>query len=423
MPHLSFFLSAYRFVTHVLSPVAPFLLKRRLLRGKESLVRWPERLGYATLPRPEGRLIWIHGASVGECLASLPLIALLTERGAWSVLVTSGTVTSAEVMAKRLPSEARHQFLPVDIPAAVSRFFEHWHPDVGLFIDSDIWPNLILDAKARHIPVAIINARMSERSFARWRRVHASALFSQLTAVLAQNQDEAERFGALGVADVRIVGSLKADAPPLSVDVEALMALQTQIGARPVFLAAQTHAGEEETLLPAADLLASRFPDLLTVIVPRHPERGVRIAALCGDRSVALRSRGDVIRPETSVYIADTIGEMGLFYRLSRFSFLGGSLIAHGGQNPLEPAKLERAVLAGPHTFNFTDAYAAIWAAQGMGNVATAAEIARMAETLLRDPTRAAYLGAQAARAAVSLRGASVKTVDFVWGLLNHADA
>lgn len=421
MQRLPFFLSAYRIATRILAPAVPLLLKRRQARGKEDPARLGERLGHAGLPRPEGRLVWIHGASVGECVAALPLIETLTGRA--QVLVTSGTTTSAKVMAARLPAHAIHQFLPVDTPAAVARFLDHWHPQAGLFVDSDIWPNLILAARKRRIPLAVVNARMSETSFSRWRQVRASALFRHFAAVLAQDEAEAARYKALGVKDVRVSGSLKADAPPLGVDEPALAALKAQIGNRPVFLAAQTHAGEEETLLPAIDILRRRLPDLLAVIVPRHPERGGDIAALCGSRTVVRRTDRQPIGPATEVYVADTIGEMGLFYRLADFAFVGGSLIAHGGQNPLEPAKLTRAVLAGPHTFNFVAAYAAIFAAQGVGRVETAGEIADLAGRLLTDAAEAKRLGQAAGEGARGLSGATAATAAFVAELLDHARA
>lgn len=418
-----FGLEVYRILTRLATPAVPLLLRRRLSRGKESAARAAERLGRTTLARPEGKLIWIHGASVGECLAALPLIDKITARLNVKVLVTSGTVTSAAIMAARLPDGAEHQFVPVDTPAATARFLDHWHPDIGLFVDSDVWPNLVLGARKRAIPLAIINGRMSVRSFGHWGHVRGSAraLFSAFTAILAQDEESAERFRTLGAREVQITGSLKADAPALPFNSEKLAALQAAIGARPVFLAAQTHAGEEETVLPARDHLVQQFPDLLTIIIPRHPERGEAIAELCATRPSARRALRQPITANTAVYIADTIGEMGLFYRLAPFAFVGGSLIHHGGQNPLEPAKLSRAVLAGPHTFNFTPAYQAIFAAQGTGLVRTAAEIAAVAAPLIADRNTAIALGEKAAQGAALLSGAVEKTATFIEGLLTNA--
>jgi len=414
-------LSIYRFVTAALSPVVPLLLRRRLTRGKEDQTRGDERLGIASLPRPEGRLIWVHGASVGECMAALPLIEALLKALPCHVLVTSGTVTSAKVMQDRLPQEAFHQFVPVDTPAATARFLDHWKPDAGLFVDSDIWPNLILNARQRGVKLAQINARISQRSFESWWRVKTSAaeLLSAFQVCLAQDEQIATRFRKLGAPDVRVIGSLKADAPQLPADPEKLAALKAAIGGRPVFFASQTHHGEEETILPAHDALRRQFPNLLTIIAPRHPQRADDIAMLCGTRPHKLRSKGDLPNESTAVYLADTIGELGLFYRLTRFCFVGGSLIRHGGQNPLEPAKLGCAVLAGPFTFNFTTAYEAVFTAQGCGLVNSSGEIANLAAKLLADPCQAEKLGVQALTGAESLGGAVAKTVDIVKKMLD----
>ncbi|HEV7960178.1 MAG TPA: glycosyltransferase N-terminal domain-containing protein, partial [Rhizomicrobium sp.] len=283
-------LTAWRWLGMAATPFAPLLLNERAARGKEERGRMQERLGLTGRARPEGRLIWIHGASVGESLAALPLIEkLLTGEGA--VLVTSGTVTSAAMMQARLPKGAIHQYVPLDMPRAVSRFLDHWRPAAGLFVESDLWPTLLVEAKARGIKLALINARISDRSAARWQWVPsmAHALLGSFDAVLAQDEEFAGRFRRLGASKVTTVGSLKADAPPLGYDQVKFAALKNAIGARPILLAAQTHPGEDETILPAHDLLRGDFPDLLTIIVPRHVERGPEIAMLCGGRKVARR--------------------------------------------------------------------------------------------------------------------------------------
>ncbi len=413
---------AYRTVTAALEPAAPLLLRRRARNGKEDEPRVNERLGRNLPPRPEGTLIWVHGASVGECLAALPLVEALMKRGGCHVLVTSGTVTSARMMQERLPAPALHQFVPIDTPAATRRFLDHWQPDAGLFVDSDIWPNLVLGAKARGIKLALVNARMSERSFAGWRWAPntAEVLLSAFDICLAQDDQIAERFRILGARDVRAIGSLKADAPPLPADPEKLRELEEAIGRRPVLLAAQTHPGEDETVLPAHDALRQTIPDLLTILVPRHIERGPELAMLCGDRAAKRRALSELPGPGTAVYVADTMGELGLFYRIAPFAFVGGSLIRHGGQNPLEPARLGCAVLAGPHTFNFASAYDAIFAAQKTGLVHSSAEITGAAGRFLRNPAEAKMLGTAAAAAAAQLGGAVEKTVSVVEQLISQ---
>jgi 3-deoxy-D-manno-octulosonic-acid transferase len=411
---------AYRAATAVLSPVAPFLLKRRVSRGKEDPARVNERLGLDLKQRPDGQLIWVHGASVGECNAALPLIDALLHKENRRVLVTSGTVSSAQLMQERLPPRAIHQFIPIDTPAATERFFDRWRPQAGLFVDSDIWPNLIFGAKSRGVKLALINARMSERSFRGWSWAPktAAALLSAFDLCLAQDEEIADRFRRLGARGVSAIGNLKADAPPLPAEPEALKSLKDAIAGRPVLLAAQTHPGEDETILPVHDTLRQTVADLLTIIVPRHVSRGPEIAMLCGARPALRRTLGELPRSETAIYIADTMGELGLFYRLAHFAFVGGSLVRHGGQNPLEPARLNCAVLAGPHTFNFTGAYEAIFRAQGLGIVRSSTEITEIARRLLADGEAVKSLGAAAAVAAAALGGAVAKTVAAIEQLL-----
>ena len=411
----------YRLATTLLSPVVPALLRRRRKRGKEDLERVSERLGHSSVGRPEGRLIWVHGASNGECLSALPLIETFVSKKL-KVLMTSGTVTSAELMRSRLPSGAVHQFVPIDSPGATAQFLKHWRPDVGLFVDSDLWPNLVLGAKAAGTRLALVNARMSKRSFESWSwaRKTVGALLAAFDVCLAQDEEIAVRFRKLGARDVRVVGSLKEDAPPLPFDKAELASLKSAIKGRPILLAAQTHPGEDETILPAHDTLRTSYPDLLTIIVPRHPSRGAEIAELCATRRSRRRSKGETIASDTAVYIADTMGELGLFYRLATFAFVGGSLVPLGGHNPLEPARLHCAVLAGTHTFNSSSAYRAVLDAQGIGRVTTSGDIATMAKRLLDDPVQAKALGDAAARGALTLGGAVEKTYDAVSALLSR---
>jgi 3-deoxy-D-manno-octulosonic-acid transferase len=404
-------LTGWRLATHLLSPVAPLLLRQRAARGKEDWARLNERLGIAGLARPAGRLIWLHGASVGESLSALPLIEKLKGQG--TLLVTSGTLTSAAMMNQRLPAGALHQFVPLDTPGAVARFLDHWKPDAGLFIESDLWPNLIQAAHARGVKLALINARISAASAERWMwaRRSVNVLLSAFDMVLAQDEEIARRFRDLGAPNVEVAGSLKADAPPLAVDEDALAAMRQAIDGRPVLLAAQTHPGEDETILPAHDLLRARFPDLLTILIPRHTGRGADLEMLCGTRAAKRRSAGGRITSQTAIYIADTMGEMGLFYRLAPFCFLGGSLVPLGGHNPLEPAALHCAVLAGPHTQSAPTAFDAIFREQGFGRVTSSADIAREAARLLADPAAAKAAGDAAARGAATLSGAVDRTI------------
>lgn len=355
-------LKIYRTVSRAGAPVASFALKQRLKAGKEDADRIGERRGLAGRPRPEGPLVWIHGASVGESLSVIPLVERLkTDRPDYNFLVTTGTVTSAKLMQERLPGGAFHQFIPLDHPDYVEAFLDHWRPDAALFVESEFWPNLILAARERTKFMALVNGRVSPRSYEDWKRQPNAIRFilSSFDLIIAQDPQNAERLSTLSGASVATYGNLKYAAPPLPADETAFEKLKSQIGERRSWLAASTHPGEEETVLKAAKILKAEFPGLLTILTPRHPNRGAEIAGLCNAQGLycALRSKDEPIAPDTDVYITDTLGELGLFYRACNVSFVGGSLVDKGGHNPLEPARLGAAILHGPHVFNFVETY------------------------------------------------------------------
>jgi 3-deoxy-D-manno-octulosonic-acid transferase len=361
-------LRLYRRLSAAAAPLTPALFKRRLGQGKEDPARIDERRGITRHARPSGPLVWIHGASVGEVLAAAALIERLRALNI-RILLTSGTVTSAAVVAKRFPPDIIHQYLPYDSPRFVARFLNYWQPSLALFIESDLWPNLILAGAARRLPMVLINGRMSHRSFPRWRRVSGTiaALLGRFDICLVQSEVDAERFSALGSRNVVITGNLKLDVQAPPADDARLERLMSLTRGRPVVVAASTHPGEEEMLLNAHRALAGYFPSLLTVIVPRHPNRGEAIARMiaASGAQVALRSLQELPTAKTDIYVADTMGELGLFYRLAPIVFMGGSLVPHGGQNPIEAIKLNAAIVHGPHVFNFTDVYDALDGAGG----------------------------------------------------------
>lgn len=381
----------YRAATRALSPFITMYLKKRLARGKEEPVRFRERLGMPTRPRPRGPVVWMHAASVGESLSVLPLIdRLLAEHPELHLLLTTGTVTSAKLMAKRLPPRAFHQYVPVDRLSNVRPFLDHWHPDLGIWVESELWPNLIIETKARRIPMVLLNARISERSFERWQKMPnlARPLLDAFDLCVAQSLLDAGRFANLGCPDVVCRGNLKASAPPLPVDDRELDRFLTTLGNRPRWLAASTHPGEEMAAVDAHVRLRQRYPDLLTIIVPRHPQRGPELAGEIRKRGVTVARRGgyEPPREETEIYLADTVGDLGLFYRSSAIAFVGGSLIEHGGQNPLEAARLGCALLHGPHMHNFQDSVIALARAGAAEEVADAAGLADAVDRLLADP-------------------------------------
>lgn len=382
-------LAAYRRLSAFAAPLAAPLIARRLKQGKEDPARLGERRGVASQPRPPGPLIWIHGASVGEVLAAAGLIERLRALNV-RILLTSGTVTSAAIVARRFPPDVIHQYVPFDSPRFVSAFLDHWKPGLALFIESDIWPNLILSSAERRIPMVIINGRMSLRSFPRWQKLRGtiSALLECFDLCLAQSERDGERFSALGCPNVVTSGNLKLDVEGPPADAKRLERLRDAMQRRLVFLAASTHPGEDEIILDAHRRLASRMPQLLSVIVPRHPNRGVAIARMLTDAGmqVALRSQDELPGPGTDMYVADTMGELGLFYRLAPVVFMGGSLVAHGGQNPIEGIKLGAAILHGPHVFNFADIYEALNQTGGAIRAETGEDFVKSLGHLLVNP-------------------------------------
>jgi 3-deoxy-D-manno-octulosonic-acid transferase len=410
-------LALYRGATWAARPAAMAILKHRASLGKEEPARLPERLGHASAPRPDGRLIWFHAASVGETNSILPLMHELKRRyPALNFLLTTITTTSARIAASRLPQGAVHQFMPLDSPRLCARFVEHWRPDLGLFTESEIWPNLIVEASGRNVPLVLVNARMSQRSAQRWSRLSSlsSPVFSRFDLALAQNWRFAKRLSGLGARNAIVTGNLKYDAPPPPVDVAALEELRRSLGGRPVFLAASTHPGEDEVVVRAHEILQGAMPSLLTIIAPRHPDRGEAISAHLAERSLraAVRSRGEAIGADTQVYLADTIGELGLFYSLAPVSFIGGSLVTHGGQNPIEAIKLGSCVLSGPHTYNFTETYSVLHRYGGFRLVTGPDDLAAAARALFENEDEIAGMKRQAAAAIGTLGGALEKTID-----------
>jgi 3-deoxy-D-manno-octulosonic-acid transferase len=394
-------LAIYATASGLLEPIAPALLRARARRGKEDTARLGERLGRASLSRPDGPLVWLHGVSVGESLSLLPLVAALKARRPDIVLlVTSGTVTSAEVLARRLPAGVLHQFAPVDGPRAVGRFLDHWRPDLALLVESELWPNLILAARGRGVRLALLSARMTEASAAGWGRAPATAraLLSAFDLVLPQDSETETRLAALG-AQVGPRLNLKLAAPPPPVDSAERARLAALIGDRKVVLAASTHPGEDALIARAFGQAVIGGPPALLVVAPRHPARGDALAdeLAASGLNVARRSLGEPPGPQIGAYLADTLGELGLFLALADAVVMGGSFVEGiGGHNPLEPAHLGRAIVTGPHAFNARGVYQEMFADAAAIEAADEAALARHIRGLLEHPRVAGRIGAAA---------------------------
>ena len=354
-------LKLYQILTILLASLIRVYLFGRKLCGKEDPIRFNERLGISETRRPDGKLIWLHGASVGEAISILPLTNFLAEKYKnTNFLITTGTVTSAKLLAINLPLRTIHQYVPVDILHYVQRFLKHWKPDLAIFVESEIWPNLITQT-SKNCPLIMVNGHISSQSFKKWHRNKnfAHEVFSSFSLCLMQSQIGADQLCALGARNAKYSGNIKYDAPNLPTDDHKLAEMIAQTANRRLWVAASTHREggvyEEKIVATAHKELKTLYPDLLTIIIPRHPSRKDEILAEMADMNlkIAVRSNGNKIDSTTDIYLADTLGELGIFYRLARIVFVGGSLVKRGGHNPLEPARLGCAIVVGCYTFNF----------------------------------------------------------------------
>lgn len=387
------YMAIYNMALWAVSPLIRRHLEKRLAAGKEDRRRFSEREGEPSRTRPEGELIWIHAASLGESLSSLPLIkGLLANKSERSILVTTGSVTSANLMEERLPAGAFHQFVPVDKKENVRRFLDYWRPDLAIWIESELWPNLITETSRREIPMMMVNGRMTEKTFHLWRKSggFGKKLISKFDYCHCQNVETEARLNFLGARDVACLGNLKYSADPLPLQKDPYRRMLRAVRNRKAWLAASTHPGEEAYIVEAHRTLKQIIPDLLTIIVPRHPERGddivgkVKMAGL----SVVQRSKGQFPDINDEIYIADTIGELGLFYNLLDVVFVGGSLVPKGGQNLLEPARMHCAIVHGPHMDNFLDVAADLHAGDAAITVRNVAELTKAIGGLLASTGR-----------------------------------
>lgn len=390
----------YRGAANLIAPLAYRRVARKLAAQGIPARRLKERAGRATAPRPEGRLLWFHAASVGESLSVLRLIVHLGERQPeLSFLLTSGTATSAQIVERRLPPRTAHQFAPLDSARATARFLAHWRPDAAVFVESELWPQLLMQTGATGVPMALVNARISERSARNWKRFPATARFllGHFRMIHCQDDATAAQLHDLGLEHAEKGINLKALSGKLPVDSAALEEMRAAIGTRPLWLASSTHPGEEEIVLAAQRQVLRRHPGALLLLVPRHPERAGDIARLIAAEGLAhtRRSAGGRPTPATQVYLADTLGETGLWYALAPLTCLCGSFTPVGGHNPFEPAHAGSAILHGPLHANFAQAYPALDAAGAAQQVAADA-LGAAVTGLLNDPHRLAAMRGRA---------------------------
>jgi len=406
-------LRTYRAIGMGLYPFMGPFLRLRANKGKEDRKRRFERYGYPSADKPAGPIVWFHAASVGESMAVIPVVEHVNSLGI-NTIMTTGTVTSAQIVRNRLPRGSFHQYVPLDLKPALERFLDHWQPDAAIFTESEIWPMTILELTQRNIPRLLVNARMSDRSFKRWKNASglAETLFENFSHVVAQSELDAERFRTLGARPVEVSGNLKVDTNSLPYDTAEYEQLRMRIGNRPCWVAASTHEGEEETVGKIHSFLKKRIPNLLTIIVPRHPDRANGIIAMLKENKlrVAQRSQNQMLDGRTDIYMGDTIGEMGLYLQLAQVVFVGRSLKAHGGQNPLEPAMMETAIISGKNVKNFRDSYKNLLEAGGVRLVSDEKMLAANVEYLLRNPQEREKMQKAALETVEKMRGALQNT-------------
>lgn len=408
-------LTTYRWAGAATYPLIGGYIAWRAAKGKEERTRRHERYGKTPLARPAGPLVWVHAASVGETMAVVPLVTHIDRLGI-NVVMTTGTVTSAHIVAERLSGKAVHQYVPLDLKPAVDRFLNHWNPDLAIMAESEIWPMTILELGAKRVPQVLVNGRLSDRSFNSWQKyTHiAEALFENLAHVVAQSEIDGERFHQLGARPVTVSGNLKVDTEIPPVDETAFAELQSQIGDRKRWAAVSTHAGEEDIAAMVHRLAKKQNEDVLTIIVPRHPDRAntIETALKSAGMNVVRRSTGAPVTPQTDILLGDTIGEMGLYLRLTEIAFVGRSLAAEGGQNPLEPAVLDTAVLAGRNVQNFRESYQRLVANGGARLVADGDTLAGAVTFLLNNDRVRQQMITSGRETVEGMRGALSRTLN-----------
>lgn len=356
------YLQLYKFVTWFFGPIIELYLLKRKAAGKEDADRFFERKGKTNKKRPNGNVVWFHAASVGESVSIIPLIQQMKEKySSLNFLITTGTVTSSKILESRLPKNVIHQYVPIDRTVCVDRFLNNWKPKLAFFVESELWPNLIIQTHKTGCTLIQINARISAHSFTKWKKYPdiIKSMLECFSISIAQSEVDKERLSALGAKKTICLGNLKFAAPTLPADPSETGKVLSMLGSRNIWLAASTHEGEEEFIIRAHKILKAKYPDLLTIIAPRHAVRGAEIAQFLKSEKLQFvqRSKNEIITPQAEIYLADTMGELGIFYRLANIVFMGGSLVEHGGQNPLEAARLECAILTGTHFQNFKRIY------------------------------------------------------------------
>ena len=354
----------YKFFTYLFYPFSPFYLFFRRLKKKEHSVRYKEKFSQINETRGDGFLIWFHVASVGEAMSILPLIeSFIKEKKIEKILITSITLSSGEVLTKKFAQNKKvvHQFLPLDIPIFVNKFLKHWSPNLSIFVDSEIWPNLISKIKEKNIPLLLINGRITKKSFSKWKfiNIYSKKIFEKFDLCLASSKTSENYLKILGAKNVKNYGNLKFANIKFSANKQLDSNFLNKISDRKIWCAASTHSSEETFCGKTHLNLKKTYKNILTIIIPRHINRSKIIEQQLSklNLKVAFYSNLNEVNTTTDIILVDSYGETSKFYNISRCVFLGGSLIKHGGQNPIEPSRLNCKIFHGPNISNFDEIY------------------------------------------------------------------
>lgn len=351
----------YAVISIALSPFIWLYVHYRRLKSLDDQNRFKERFGIPSIARPNGRIVWFHSASVGETLS---LRSFVNE---WhlrypedNILITTTTITAAKIVKDQFQNVATHQFVPFDIKLWVNRFLNYWNPDQAFFVDSELWPNILYTCNQRNIPLILLNARLSDRSYKRWKKVPilAKSLLNQFKLCLAPGAETEERLKSLGAINVGRMANLKFSVPPLPINQTYVDYFSPFFDQKHVWIAASTHPGEEELIFNVHKILKEKLPNLLTIIAPRHPHRANTLAKMASTQNLVfptLASALSEFAQNSDGLIIDEIGQLGTFYTLSNIVFMGGSLVPHGGHNPIEPIHFKKPVFYGIHMHNFRE--------------------------------------------------------------------
>ncbi len=387
----SIFLKIYFFITKYLESLFFLLLRYRLIKGKEDKKRFLERRGITSLSRPLGYLIWFNAASVGEALSILNLIENLGKnKKEIKFLITTTTISSSLILMKMMPRNCVHQFSPIDTFSATKNFLDHWKPDLAIFVESEFWPRLIFDIKKRDIPLGLINGRMEKKTFENWLRIKTTSkqILEKFDFVYAHDHLTAKRLLSLGITKKILLGiiSSKEQAIPLTYNSNEYYKFKKLFKDKKIWVAASTHEGEEEIIINAQEKLHSIDKNFLLILIPRHPNKAKQLYRKQSNVDlIKIRSKGHKITDKTSIYLADTLGELGLWYKLCKIVFLGGSLVRIGGHNPYEPCRFGNAIITGPYVYNFQKAFDQLYDVGAMIYVKSIQELVENIEILSRN--------------------------------------